>query len=113
MKNTFSGFDYNVLKVAVGVLGTLLFVVFPLPVILIFGNFWQRALIIYAFLFQLIIYWKLPGSKGKWWYGLMSVYGGIIMIFIMVKSAIVTIRHGGIYWRETFYSLKELRNVGK
>ncbi|MEJ7822134.1 MAG: glycosyltransferase family 2 protein, partial [Chitinophagaceae bacterium] len=78
MKNTFSGFDYNILKVIGGVAGTLLFFVFPLPVILIFGNSWQRMLLAYMFLFQLVLYWKMPGSKGQWWYACMSMYGGII-----------------------------------
>ena len=113
MKNTFSGFDYNVLKVIGGVAGTLLFFVFPLPVILIFGNSWQRMLLAFMFLFQLILYWKMPGSKGQWWYACMSIYGGIILAYIMTKSAIITIRNGGIYWRETFYSLTELRKAKK
>ena len=113
MKNTFSGFDYNVLKVIGGVAGTLLFFVFPLPVILIFGNSWQRMLVAYMFLFQLVLYWKLPGSKGQWWYAFMSMYGGIIIAYIMTKSAIITIRNGGIYWRETFYPLTALRRAPK
>ncbi len=113
MKNTFSGFDYNVLKVIGGVAGTLLFFVFPLPVILIFGNSWQRMLLAYMFLFQLVLYWKMPGSKGQWWYACMSIYGGIILAYIMTKSAIITIRNGGIYWRETFYPLTALRRAPK
>ncbi len=113
MKNTFSGFDYNVLKVVGGVAGTLLFFVFPTPVILIFGTSWQRMLLAYMFLFQLVLYWKMPGSKGQWWYACMSMYGGIIITYIMTKSAIITIRNGGIYWRETFYPLTELRRAPK
>ena len=113
MKNTFSGFDYNVLKVIGGVAGTLLFFVFPLPIILIFGNSWQRLLMAYMFLFQLVLYWKMPGSKGQWWYACMSMYGGIIIAYIMTKSAIITIRNGGIYWRETFYPLTALRRAPK
>ncbi len=113
MKNMFSGFNYNVLKVIGGVAGTLLFFVIPLPVIEIFGNTWERVFGIYMLLFQVVLYWKMPGSKGKWWYGLMSVYGGLIMFYVMVKSSFLTIRNGGIYWRETFYPLKELRKAAK
>jgi len=111
MKNMFSGFDYNILKVMIGVLGTLIFFVLPLPVILFFGNFRERNLVIYMLLLQLILYWKMPGSKGKWWYGFMSIYGGTIVAYIMMKSAIDTLRNGGIYWRETFYPLAELRKA--
>lgn len=109
MKNAFSGFNYNLLKAAGGTLGTLLFFVLPLPLILIFGIQWERILALCMLLFHVILYWQLPGSKGKWWYGLLSNYGGLIVAFIMVKSAVVTLYNGGIYWRGTFYSLKDLR----
>ena len=109
MKNVFSGFNYNVFKAIGGGLGTLLFFVLPLPVILIFGNSSERILVFCMFLFQVILYWKMPGSNGKWWYAFMSIYAGIIMIYIIIKSAIITLYNGGIYWRDTFYSLAELR----
>lgn len=109
MKNVFSGFNYNVFKAVGGALGILLFFVLPLPLILIFGNFLERILAIGMFLFQIILYWKMPGANGKWWYAFMSIYAGIIMIYIILKSAISTLYNGGIYWRDTFYSLVELR----
>jgi glycosyltransferase involved in cell wall biosynthesis len=113
MKNAFSGFDYNVIKVIVGVTGMLLFFVLPLPLILIFGNGWERILAICMLLSQLLLYWKMPGSKTKWWYGLLNIYGGIIVTYTIAKAAIINLRNGGIYWRETFYSLKELRKAKK
>jgi glycosyltransferase involved in cell wall biosynthesis len=113
MKNTFSGFDYNIIKVIGGVVGTLIFFVFPIPIILIFGNAEQRMLLICMFLFQVILYWKMPGSKGKWWFAFMSMYGGMIIVYIMIKSTIITVRNGGIYWRETFYPLTALRQAPK
>lgn len=112
MKNAFSGFNYNIFLAAGGVIGTLIFFVLPLPIVLIFGNTWQRLLILYMCMFQIILYWTMPGSKGKWWYGFTNIYSGLIMAYIMLKSAFVTIKNGGIYWRDTFYSLKELRKNG-
>jgi hypothetical protein len=64
-------------------------------------------------LVQVVLYWKMPGSKTKWWFGLVSMYGGIIVTYIIAKSAIITIKNKGIYWRESFYSLKELRGAKK
>ena len=113
MKNVFSGFDYNVLKDIGGALGTLIFFVLPLPLMLLFGNYGERVLAVYMLVFQIVLYWILPGAKGKWWYGFVSMYGGIIMIYIMIRSMIMTLRNGGIYWRGTFYSLDELRKAGK
>ncbi len=113
MKNAFSGFDYNVLKVIGGVIGMLSFFVLPLPLIIIFGNWWERLMVLMMLLMQIILYWKIPGSKTKWWFGLINMYGGIIVTYVIAKSALITIKNKGIYWRETFYSLKELRGAKK
>jgi glycosyltransferase involved in cell wall biosynthesis len=109
MKNVFSGFNYNIFKVIIAAIGVLLFFVLPLPLILIFGNSLERILVVLMFLFQVILYWKMPGANGKWWYAFMSVYAGMIIIYVIMRSAIITIYNGGIYWRDTFYSLVELR----
>jgi hypothetical protein len=65
------------------------------------------------FLFQVILYWKMPGSNGKWWYTFMSIYGGVIISYIIIKSALITLHNGGIYWRDTFYSLVELAEINE
>ncbi|MDQ6902325.1 MAG: glycosyltransferase family 2 protein [Bacteroidota bacterium] len=109
MKNIFSGFKYNVFLAAGGAIGTLLLFVFPLPVILIFGNNAERILVVCMLLFQLILYGNMQGSNGKWWYGFLSLYGGLIITYVIVKATITNLRNGGIYWRDTFYSLAELR----
>ena len=109
MKNIFSGFKYNVFLAAGGVMGTLLFFVLPLPVILILGNNTERILVICMLFFQLILYGNMQGSNGKWWYGLFGIYGGLIIAYVIVKATITNLRSGGIYWRDTFYSLAELK----
>ncbi len=109
MKNIFSGFKYNVVLAAGGVLGTLLFFVLPIPLVLLFGNNIARLLVLCVLLFQVILYANMPGSNGKWWYGFLSIYAGIIIMYIIVKATVANLYQGGIYWRDTFYSLKELR----
>jgi hypothetical protein len=47
--------------------------------------------------------------RGVWWYALMMPVAGSIMIYIMWRSAILTLKQGGIYWRDSFYSLDELK----
>ncbi len=109
MKNIFSGFKYNVFLAAGGAWGTLLFFVLPIPLVLLFGNNIAKVLVICMFIFQLILYGNMPGSNGKWWYGTLSIYAGIIMIYIIIKATITNLYQGGIYWRDTFYSLEELK----
>lgn len=109
MKNIFSGFRYNAFLAAGGALGLLIFFVLPLPVILIFGNDAERILVLCMLLLQVILYGNMPGANGKWWYGFLSFYAGSIIMYVIIKATVTNLYHGGIYWRETFYSLTELR----
>jgi hypothetical protein len=42
-------------------------------------------------------------------YGLTNPLGAVIMSYIMLRSMVVTLWHGGVVWRDTFYPLEELR----
>lgn len=109
MKNVFSGFNYNAFKAAGAALGILVLFVLPVPLLLIFGNYAERIVAVCIVLCQVMLYAKMPGSNGKWWYSFMSIYAGFILVYIIIRSAIITLHNGGIYWRGTFYSLVELR----
>ncbi|MGV3657474.1 MAG: hypothetical protein ACO1NX_05950, partial [Chitinophagaceae bacterium] len=112
MKNTFSVFDYSLLKVVVtGVTPLLLLLVLPLPLLLFSGN--ETALLMAAgILFSQLVLFTWPGGmRTHWWYALMVPAAGALLIYILLKAAITTIRQGGIYWRESFYSLKELKKT--
>lgn len=42
-------------------------------------------------------------------YGLTYPLGAVIFAYMIVRSMVVTLRQGGIVWRDTFYPLDELR----
>ena len=42
-------------------------------------------------------------------YCLTLPLGAMIFSYMILRSAIVTLRQGGIVWRDTFYPLDELR----
>ena len=109
MKNTFSVSDYNLPKALATAFATLLFFALPLPVLLLAGT--RTSLILAGIMvsFQLPLFIFKRGMKGTWWYTFMMPLAGSIMVYIIVRSALLTIRQGGIYWRESFYSLKELK----
>jgi glycosyltransferase involved in cell wall biosynthesis len=109
MKNIFSGFQYNIFLAAGGFAGMLLFFVFPIPLLLIFGSLREQLLLMGIMACQLILYGNLPGADGKYRYALLSVYGGLVISYIIAKATITNLYQGGIYWRGTFYSLEELR----
>jgi len=42
-------------------------------------------------------------------YGLTHPLGALIFSYIILRSMVVTLRQGGVYWRDTFYPLDDLR----
>jgi len=42
-------------------------------------------------------------------YCLTLPLGAVLFSYILLRSTVITLRQGGIYWRETFYNLEELR----
>lgn len=109
MKNTFSTVNYNFPKVVLFCLATLFCFVIPLPLLLIAGGATERYLAIVMLLFQIALFVFTRGMRGVWWYALMMPVAGTIMVYIMWVSAVKTLRQGGIYWRDSFYSLAELK----
>lgn len=43
------------------------------------------------------------------WYGLLSPIGAVFMATAILRSMYVTLRQGGVRWRDSFYPLRELR----
>ena len=39
----------------------------------------------------------------------IGVSGILLLVFILLRSAAIAVRNGGIRWRDTFYPLEELR----
>lgn len=108
MKNTFSVAHYNVFIAAGMALATLLVLVLPVPVLLLSGfPYFIAALIILWS--QVFVSLFKKGLNGKWWQALFVPFAGAIMFYIIIRSAYKTLRQGGIYWRDSFYPLKELK----
>jgi glycosyltransferase involved in cell wall biosynthesis len=107
MKNTFAVANYNIFRSVADVTATLLTIALPIPLMLILGDTPIRltALLILA---AQVLYMTVV-VPNKWWYALMIPYSGFLMAYIVAKSAIVTLKQGGIYWRDSFYSLAMLR----
>ncbi|KAA5543539.1 glycosyltransferase [Adhaeribacter rhizoryzae] len=109
MKNTFAVANYNVFIALVGVIATLIAFVLPWPLLLLFGGATERWLALIIFMFQTLLYlpWKSMEIKG--WHVLLMPLAGLLISYIILKSTYLTLKQGGIYWRDSFYSLAELR----
>lgn len=106
MKNTFSVSEYNVSLAVLTGLSTFFFFSLPVPLGLISGHV---AISISILLVQWALFYFIPGKR-RWWDFLMISYAGALMAYIILKSTYLTLKNKGIYWRDSFYSLEDLKN---
>lgn len=108
-KNFFAGFGYNMGFVAVGISVLLLLNIAPLFG-LIFGHGWVRILAAIALVIALGFYGGAAASmRVSPFYALTYPLGSILLSYMLLRSAVVTLKQGGIVWRDTFYPLDELK----
>ena len=107
LKNAFSTANYNLGKAIASVMSVLIFIALPMPVMFIFGTTPIRLMAGVVLLFHIIYMVLMPPNK--WWFALMIPFAGFLMAYTFLKAAIVNLKQGGIYWRDSFYSLEMLR----
>ncbi len=108
-KNMFSGVDYRVSIVVLAVIAQVTTFIWPFVAVFITTGavFWLNlgAVLIILSLFARVS----PYAHGKRWHGVGFPVVSAILLYIMVRSTYLTLRHGGITWRDTFYPLDQLR----
>jgi glycosyltransferase involved in cell wall biosynthesis len=108
-KNFFAGFGYNLGFVAAGISGLLLLNIAPLFGLL-FGHGWIRIFAAIALVIALGFYGGAAASmRVSPLYALTYPLGSILLSYMLLRSAVVTLKQGGIVWRDTFYPLDELK----
>ena len=108
-KNFFAGFGYNLGFVGAGIAGLLLLNVAPFLGIAL-GHGWIRVFAAVALVLALCFYGGTAVSmRASPLYSLTYPLGSILLSYMLLRSTIVTIRQGGIVWRDTFYPLDELK----
>jgi hypothetical protein len=108
-KNFFAAASYSLTLVVVHCLIIFLASVLPFAA-LAFLHGWARIFaaisIGVAVLFQACIAVVMKSSP---LYGFTHPFGALIYIYMVFRSTAVTLWRGGVVWRDTFYSLDELR----
>jgi len=107
LKNALAPSDYNIAKVIGGIVFMLMSVALPMPVMFILGSTAIRIMAGVMLLFHIIYMTAVPPNK--WWYALMIPFAGFFIAFSFLRALIKTVKQGGIYWRDSFYSLEMLR----
>ena len=109
MKNAFSSVRYSFAKAAINSVGAIMLFVLPVPVLLLSNVPAQQYMGIIILLSQLTLFMLKPALHARWWYIPVIPFAAAVISYIMLKSAILTIWQKGIYWRENFYPLSELK----
>ena len=108
-KNFFAALNYSVPFAAAAIVGMLLTNFAPF-VAVIFGHGWVRILagvsVAIALLFHVFVD---LGAKISPLYALTHPIGALIFCWMVLRSMIVTLRQGGVVWRDTFYKLADLK----
>ena len=108
-KNFFAGAGYNVGIVALGLTGLFLIDVAPFPGVFL-GHGWTRMFaaiaVAMALLFHAAVAYTMRVSP---LYALTHPLGAVLLGYMLLRSTIITLKQGGIVWRDTFYPLDELR----
>jgi len=108
-KNFFAAAGFSVGMVALQIVTLLLFNVAPFFG-LAFGSGWIRALAAVSVVISLCFHlggdlvMRVPAL-----YCLTLPLGAALFCFIQLRSTLLTLKQGGIYWRGTFYKLDDLR----
>jgi len=108
-KNAFAGLKYSLLFVALICLCLFTFIVFPLPAVFLTTGA-ARILNVLALAVWAVAYadnarfWKIP-----LWHGIALPVGTALLIYAIANAVCRTLRNGGITWRDTHYSLEDLK----
>ncbi|RLQ91135.1 glycosyltransferase [Falsibacillus albus] len=109
-KNTFAGFNYQAAMVVFAI--AAVFISQVLPFFLIFtGDGWSKLLsvIVIALLFFLYKAVIKKMTNFSPWLFLVFPFTACLFLYSILRATFLTFKRGGIEWRGTMYSLKELR----
>jgi len=108
-KNGFASLNYSIRQLLIATFVFLLTMVFPYVAPLVLS--WQDAsgfvatAILWHLLYAFVVF-RLPGGA------LLTPlfpFGAGLMAFAYWRSAVITLRQGGVRWRDSFYPLAQLR----
>lgn len=108
-KNFFAGAGFSTWRVTGQILALLIFYVAPFAGV-VFARGWPQALAGVAACVAMAFHAGVDRvMRVSMLYALTMPLGAVVFTYMLARSTWITLRQGGIYWRETFYRLDELR----
>ncbi|MBK5273564.1 MAG: glycosyltransferase [Desulfuromonadales bacterium] len=108
-KNAFSGADYNIPLVLMGVLVHSLCSIWPFAALFVTGGTVRGIYLAVVILILLVVADSARFHGSRPWYAVGYPLMSILFIYILLRTMLLNLVQGGIRWRGTFYSLKELK----
>jgi len=108
-KNAFSGADYSILLVLSGVLFHALCSIWPFLAVFVTRGLTQGLYLLTSALILLAVADSARFHRSRPWYAIGYPLTSTLFIYILLRTMLLNLIQGGIYWRGTFYSLKELK----
>jgi len=109
IKNSYAGIDYNFLNLILSTIGLTFLYVFPV-ISAFFSSGIAFLLNLMIFLFTALIYLVISKPhKINFLYFIGFPFATLLFLYILWRSTIYTLVNGGIVWKDTKYSLKELK----
>jgi glycosyltransferase involved in cell wall biosynthesis len=108
-KNFFAGAGYNLALVAAQLAGLVIMNVLPF-VGVVFGHGWIRVFCAIAAVIAVCFHAGVSlVMRVSPLYAFTHPLGALLFCYMLLRSTVVTLRQGGIVWRDTFYPLEELK----
>jgi glycosyltransferase involved in cell wall biosynthesis len=111
-KNLFALFRFQPRLVLAGVCGLVVFTLFPLAACLAGRALWWPTGVM---LIALCLAYQRVGRHQNFSAVQMLMFpaAAVLLLYAMLRSMCLALWHGGVHWRGTFYSLRELREQSK
>jgi glycosyltransferase involved in cell wall biosynthesis len=112
-KNSFAAFNYSLLRLIAALTAQQIINFWPwLALFLTTGSTWwvNAAACLLTVIAWLVHY---PAGPRDLRYAITHPLLSLLLAYIIARAALLTLKQGGIYWRETFYSLAELRGSAR
>jgi hypothetical protein len=108
-KNAFSGADYSIALILTGAFIHLICNVWPFLAIVTTSGATQCIYLATVIIILLMVADSARFHKMPTWYAIGYPLVSALFVYIMLRTMTLNILQGGIYWRGTFYPLKELK----
>ena len=108
-KNAFAGADYSIPLVSTGVLVHIVCSISPFLLVFLTRGGTRELYLATVVLILLLVADSTRFHRSHPWYALGYPLTSVLFVFILLRTMTLNLIQGGIYWRGTFYSLKELK----